>query len=83
MYRFHAAHEDTVVFPAWKKELSAQAYDEMREHFVQVQQKMIGADGFEDALKKIEGIEHELGILNLAKQTMPTSCKRVDGTPAC
>jgi hemerythrin-like domain-containing protein len=43
MYRFHAAYEDTVVFPAWKNQLSAQAYGEMRERFVQVQQKMIGS----------------------------------------
>jgi hemerythrin-like domain-containing protein len=83
MYRYHAAHEDTVVFPAWKAKLSDQAYAEMQQQFEEVEHKMNGEHGFEDALKTLERVESELGILNLAKQTMPSVCKRVGGAPDC
>src|SRR6185503_8233958 len=36
MYEHHAAIEDTVVFPAWKETLTADAMDEMNEKFEEI-----------------------------------------------
>ena len=83
MYRFHAAHEDTVVFPAWKAMLADAQYGEMMQRFEEAEKQVMGHDGFDEALRNIVGIEKRLGILDLAKQTMPTTCHRMDGGPAC
>jgi hemerythrin-like domain-containing protein len=53
MYHFHTAFEDTVLFPAWKDELSDQAYAEMQQRFVEIERKIIGESGYNDALNKI------------------------------
>jgi hemerythrin-like domain-containing protein len=62
MYEEHAAHEDTVVFQAWKKTMSKKQLDEMGELFEDIEHKTFGKDGFEDASSKIAGIEEGLGI---------------------
>ena len=62
MYEEHAAHEDTVVFQAWKKSLSGKQLDEMGELFEDIEHKTFGKDGFEAANAKIAGIEASLGI---------------------
>ncbi len=45
MYEHHAAREDTVVFPAWKKALSASELSEMGEKFEEIEEKRFGEDG--------------------------------------
>lgn len=72
MYRHHAAIEDTVVFPAWKKVVSAQDYDELTDRFEELEQQMFGKNGFEDAVARIAAIEESLGIADLASVTAPT-----------
>lgn len=76
MYRHHAAREDTLIFPAWKKELSPKALDEMGEKFEAIEKAEFGGDGFEDALKTMEGIEASLGMTDLAQFTPPAPPKR-------
>ena len=49
MYANHAAREDTVVFPAWKKNFSNKQLDEISDQFEEIEHKMFGKDGFEDA----------------------------------
>jgi hemerythrin-like domain-containing protein len=71
MYEHHTAREDTIVFPAWKDALSGKAYDEMSERFEDIEKRMFGHDGFEDAVKRIAAIETSLGIDDLARFTMP------------
>jgi hemerythrin-like domain-containing protein len=71
MYEHHTAREDTIVFPAWKDALSGKAYDEMSERFEDIEKRMFGHDGFEDAVKRIAAIETLLGIDDLARFTMP------------
>jgi hemerythrin-like domain-containing protein len=44
MYRHHAAREDTIVFPAWKKTLSEKGYDEMGEKFEEIEHQQFGDD---------------------------------------
>jgi hemerythrin-like domain-containing protein len=71
MYENHAAREDTVVFPAWKKNFSNQQLDEISDQFEDIERKMFGKDGFEDAEKKISSIEEVLGLSDLAQFTPP------------
>ena len=75
MYQNHAAREDTIVFPAWKKNFSDKQLDEISDQFEEIEHKMFGKDGFEDAEKKISGIEAELGFADLAQFTPPAPPK--------
>jgi hemerythrin superfamily protein len=71
MYRAHAAREDTIVFPAWKKLHSKSELDEIAEMFEDVEARTFGGDGFDQAVKKVAGIERSLGIDDLARFTAP------------
>jgi hemerythrin-like domain-containing protein len=71
MYQNHAAREDTIVFPAWKKNFTDKQLDEIGDQFEEIEHKMFGKDGFEDAEKKIGDIEAELGFADLAQFTPP------------
>jgi hemerythrin-like domain-containing protein len=71
MYGPHAAREDTELFPAWKAALGEKAYDEMGEKFEDLEKKMFGRDGFEDALGRITRIEAAFGLSDLAAVTPP------------
>jgi len=62
MYEEHAAVEDTIVFPAWKKALSPKQLDEMGDRFEDIEKKTFGWDGFEDAVRQVVAIEKTLGI---------------------
>ena len=70
MYEAHAAIEDTIVFPAWKKVLSAKELDEMGDRFEDIEHKAFGKDGFEDAADEIAAIEKTMGF-DLAAMTPP------------
>lgn len=76
MYQHHTAIEDTIVFPAWKDALPNKQYKELSDQFEELEQKMFGHDGFEDAVKRVSGIEKELGLSNLASFTAPLPPKR-------
>jgi hemerythrin-like domain-containing protein len=71
MYEAHTAREDTVLFPAWKNELSAQRYDELSEQFEEIEHQVFGEDGFNDAVQRIARVEQMLGIADLANFTAP------------
>jgi hemerythrin-like domain-containing protein len=71
MYRAHAAIEDTVVFPTWKEELPEKQLQEMSDKFEDIEHAEFGADGFEDAVKRISAIEMELGLADLNTFTAP------------
>jgi hemerythrin-like domain-containing protein len=71
MYRPHAAREDTIVFPAWKQDLSPRQLDEMGETFEDIEHRQFGEDGFENAVRQIGEIEKELGLADLAQFTAP------------
>jgi len=70
MYEAHAAQEDTIVFPAWKKSLSKKQLSELGELFEDIEHKTFGKDGFDDANEKITAIEATLG-LTLTAMTAP------------
>lgn len=71
MYQNHAAREDTIVFPAWKKNFTDKQLDEIGDQFEDIEHKMFGKDGFDDAEKKISAIEAALGFADLAQFTPP------------
>jgi hemerythrin-like domain-containing protein len=71
MYEAHAAIEDTLVFPAWKKAIGPKQLDEMGERFEEIEHKTFGKDGFDDAVAQIGAIEKALGI-DLAMLTAPS-----------
>jgi hemerythrin-like domain-containing protein len=71
MYDHHAAREDTIVFPAWKKTLSAKQLDEMGDKFEEIEHQQLGEDGFENSLRQISDIEASLGLSDLARFTAP------------
>jgi hemerythrin-like domain-containing protein len=71
MYQNHAAREDTVVFPAWKKHFTNKQLDELSDQFEDIEHKMFGKDGFDDAVEKISAIETTLGFANLGQFTAP------------
>jgi len=69
MYENHAAREDTIVFPAWKTNFSNRQLDEISDQFEDIERKMFGKDGFDDAEHKIGQIEATLGFADLAQFT--------------
>jgi hemerythrin-like domain-containing protein len=69
MYQPHAAWEDTVLFPAFRKIVSHKEYDKLGEEFEDNEHKLFGQDGFENVIKKVADIEKELGIFDLAQFT--------------
>ena len=71
MYEEHAAREDTVVFPAWKKALSPKQLDEMGDLFEEIEHKTFGKDGFDDAVEQISAIERAMGVDNAALTAPP------------
>jgi hemerythrin-like domain-containing protein len=70
MYDEHAAIEDTVVFPAWKRTLSAKQLEDMGELFEDIEHKTFGKDGFDDAVDQIAAIERAFRF-ELAQFTAP------------
>ncbi len=69
MYQNHAAREDTIVFPAWKRILSQHQLDELGEKFEDIETHQFGTDGYEQAVKQIAAIEQRLGLADLAQFT--------------
>lgn len=71
MYANHAAREDTIVFPAWKKAIGEKGVEEMGEKFEDIEKEQFGGDGFDQAVKQIGKIEDMLGLSDLAQFTAP------------
>jgi len=68
MYRPHEAREDTVIFPAYHKLLTAQELQEIGEQFEEIEHKII-KDGYTQIIKSISEIEKEFGIYDLTQFT--------------
>ena len=69
MYGPHAAREDTVLFPAFKKILSAKQLDKLGDKFEEEENHRFGADGFGKMVETVAAIEKELGIYDLGQFT--------------
>lgn len=71
MYEHHAAREDTIVFPAWKRNFTNKQLDALGEEFEDIETKTFGHDGFEDAEKSITAIEKTFGLADISQFTPP------------
>lgn len=69
MYRPHEAREDTVLFPALHKVLSAKQLRELGEQFEKEEDKLFGEEGFEKTVEQVAGVEKQLGIYDLDQFT--------------
>jgi len=69
MYNPHEAREDTVLFPAFHKIVSAHEFDSLGEDFEKKEDELFGDDGFEKVVDKVASIEKRFGIYDLAQFT--------------
>ena len=69
MYRPHEAREDTVLFPALNKLLSAKRLKELGEQFEKEEDRLFGDEGFEKTVDQVAAIEKQLGIYDLGQFT--------------
>ena len=69
MYSPHEAREDTVLFPALRKIVSAHEFDSLGEDFEKKEHELFGEDGFEKMVDRVAGIEKALGIYDLSQFT--------------
>ncbi len=69
MYAPHAAREDTVLFPAFKKLVSAKEYDALGDEFEDKEQQLFGKEGFEKNASEVAALERQMGIYDLAQFT--------------
>jgi hemerythrin-like domain-containing protein len=72
MYRPHEAREDTVLFPALHKVLSAKQLAELGEKFEKEEDRLFGEEGFEKTVDQVAALEKQLGIYDLAQFTPTT-----------
>ena len=71
MYEPHAAREDTIIFPAFKKAVGPKGYDELGDQFEDIERKEFGGDGFDMAVDKVADLERRLGTADLGAFTAP------------
>jgi hemerythrin-like domain-containing protein len=69
MYRPHAAREDTELFPLLRKVVSPHEFDAMAEDFEKQERQLFGDDGFEMMLHRVNTLEQQIGIADLAQFT--------------
>jgi hemerythrin-like domain-containing protein len=71
MYEHHAAVEDTLIFPVWKKSISPEELDDLGAQFEEIEIEQFGEDGFDAALRRMAEIEDSLGLSSLGMFTAP------------
>lgn len=71
MYRPHAAREDTILFPALRKIVSAKEFDALGEEFEEKEENLFGEGGFGKVVAQVAELEKGLGIYELALFTPP------------
>ena len=71
MYEPHAAREDTLIFPAFKKAVGEKGYDELGDQFEDIERREFGGDGFDMALDQVADFERRLGTSDLGSFTAP------------
>jgi hemerythrin-like domain-containing protein len=69
MYAPHEAREDTVLFPALRRLVSAHEYDALGEAFEDEEHRKFGKEGFEGMVDRVAGLEKAIGIYDLKQFT--------------
>ena len=66
MQTAHAAREDTVLFPAFRKLVSVDELHDLAEKCEDMEHKLFGQNGFSDVVKRVAKIEKMLKIADLS-----------------
>lgn len=69
MYRPHAAREETVLFPAFRRLVGRSEYRELGEQFEEREHELLGEHGFEGTVEVVGKLEAALGIGDLSMYT--------------
>ena len=69
MYRPHAAQENTVLFPAFRKALSRKQYEGLRAELEKNERALFGEHLYETVLEEVRELERALGIAELGAFT--------------
>ncbi len=69
MYHAHESREDTVLFPEFRKLVSAHEYAALREDFDKRERELFGGESFPRMAERAAEIEKQLGIAELARYT--------------
>ena len=69
MYRPHESREDTVLFPALRTILTPGQVEALGDKMEEDEHKVLGDEGFEKSVAKVEAIEKALGIYDLKQFT--------------
>jgi hemerythrin-like domain-containing protein len=69
MYRPHEAREDTVLFPAFRKIVTAKQLQDLGDKFEKEEDRLFGDEGFEKTVDQVAALEKQLGIYDLAQFT--------------
>jgi hemerythrin-like domain-containing protein len=69
MYRPHAAHEDTILFPALKELVGKKGYKELGEEFEDKEHALFGEDGFSKMVVEVGRLEQLVGLAGLGQFT--------------
>jgi len=69
MYRPHEAREDTVLFPALRRVVTAKEFDEMGDRFEDKEHQLFGEHGFENIVTQVAEFEKTLGIYDISQFT--------------
>jgi hemerythrin-like domain-containing protein len=76
MYEPHEAWEDTVVYPALRRLTAERTLDELAERFADLEAARYSDLALARILLRVEGVEHQLGIGELAAFTPPETGRR-------
>ena len=71
MYEPHEAWEDTVVYPALRRHMPQRELDLLAERFADLENQQYGDEALQRFLDRVNGIEQQLGIGDLAAFTPP------------
>jgi hemerythrin-like domain-containing protein len=69
MMRPHAAREDTVLFPAFRKIVPVKEFDELGDRFEDQERKFFGSRGFESIVEQVLELERQLDIADISSAT--------------
>lgn len=72
LYRPHIAREDTDLLPALRSLMTPNEFEALGQTLEKKENEVLGADGFEKAVKKVEAIEKKLGTYDLSQFTPKT-----------
>lgn len=69
MHEHHMSREDTEVFHRWRQSVPTERFEYLDAQMQDVEQRMIGPTGIEQAIAEVSDLERDLGIADLMQFT--------------